>query len=54
MSEIDLKELHRRLVRIETRLVLLCEALGYGKILPGQTDNPSKVVHYITGTKGLK
>lgn len=54
MTDTDLKEMHRRLVRIETRLVLLCEALGYGKILPGQTDNQDQVVHIIDGTKGLK
>ena len=53
MTDTDMKELHRRLVRIETRLVLLCEALGFGKILPGQTHNQCQVVH-PNETKELK
>ena len=52
MSPADVKEMHRRMVRIETRLVLLIEALGYGKTLPrGQHNDESKVVHTIEGTK---
>ena len=44
VEDSDVKELHRRLVRIETRLVLLIEALGFNKVLPRQPDEPSKVV----------
>jgi hypothetical protein len=53
MTQSDIKEFHRRLVRIETRLVLLIEALGFAKTLPGHPDNDCKVVHIITGTKEL-
>jgi hypothetical protein len=53
MSDTDIKELHRRMVRIETRIVLLIEALGFQKQLPRQSDDESKVVHIINGTKEL-
>ena len=53
MTDHDMVDLHRRMVRIETRLVLLCEALGFGKVLPGQTDRESKVVHTVSGTREL-
>jgi hypothetical protein len=54
MSDTDYAELYRRMIRIETRLVLLIEALGFTKDLPRQHDDDCKVVHVINGTKVLK
>jgi hypothetical protein len=54
MTESDIKELHRRMVRIETRLTLLIEVLGFDpKNMPRHSDKDCQVVHLINGTEKL-
>lgn len=53
-QKVTMADLHARMVRIETRLVVLLHALGYdahGVKQRGQSNNESKVVHFIGGTK---
>jgi len=54
-QKVTLTDLHIRLIRIETRLVVLLKALGFDshgvKTVTRQSNDERKVVHYIGGTR---